>query len=371
MGLKKYINNSKISNKLAALAACIILTFLIVASISMNVIIKNVLGDYINQEVKNSSDVLAQNIELMKKKSLTITEWFVSSPELLTAVKTGNRNAAVKFGQLSIKSIGFDFMVITDTEGKVFARTLIPGKYGDSIANQIGFKKAVKGESIVGTEEGSLIKFAVRAYAPIKDGNKIIGTISLGYILSTNDFPDEQKRLLGSDITVFLNDERIATSLIKDGKRLTGTKMEHKAILDAVLKQGKNYYGNATILGKLYHTAYLPLRDVNNNISGMLFLGKDAGVINNLIFKFFIYQNSILIVVGIFFMIVFYSSIKTILIKRLDLVTVRLKDIAEGEGDLTATLDEGYHDEIGQLSQNFNKFVKKIKIINLCQPMKI
>ena len=91
------------------------------------------------------------------------------------------------------------------------------------------------------------------------------------------------------------------------------------------------------------------------------FIGKDAGVISNLIFKLFIYQNSILIAVGLLFMIIFYSFIKTILIKRLDLVTARLKDIAEGEGDLTAILDEGTHDEIGQLSKNFNKFVKKIR----------
>ena len=271
MGLKQYINNSKISSKLAALAVCIILTFLIVASVSMNVIIKNVLGNYINQEVIKDSEVLSQNVELMKKKSLMITEWFVSSQRLINAFKTGNRIEAIEIGQLAMRSIGFDYMVLTDNRGIVFARAHSPEKYGDDISNQFGFKKAVMGERTVGIEEGAVVKFSIRAFAPVKDGDRIIGTVSLGYILSNNDFPDEQKRLLGSDITVFFKDERISTTLIKDGKRLTGTKMEHKDILDTVLKQGKNYYGNATILGNLYHTAYLPLRDVNNNISGMLF----------------------------------------------------------------------------------------------------
>ncbi len=361
MGLKKYINNSKISTKLAALAVGIIITFLIVVSVSMMVTIKGVLGNYINEEVKDKSEVLAENVEIMKQKSLAATEWFSSSARLISAYKSGNREAAIETGKLAMKSMGFDYMVITDRQGKVFCRAHSPEKFGDNIANQVGIQKAINGERSVGIEQGEVVKFSIRAGAPIKEGNNIIGVVSLGYVLSNNAFPDEQKRLLGCDITVFFNDERIATSLMQDGKRLTGTKMEHPVILDTVLKQGKNYYGNATIQKKLFHTAYLPLKDVNNKISGMLFIGKDAGVINNLIYKLFIYQNSILVVLGIFFILLFYSVIKKILITRLNKVTARLKDIAEGEGDLTVTLEIGSNDELGELSGNFNKFVKKIR----------
>lgn len=361
MLLKKYINNLRISTKLAALAVFIIMTFLIVASISMNITIKKVLGSYINDEVKLKSEVLIYNVESMQKRALAATEWFTSSPRLVSTLKSDRKQDAIDLCKLSTQSIGFDFMVITDRSGNVFASAHSPEKYGDNIADLPGFKKAVKGETSVGIEEGSLIKFSIRSFAPIRDGGIIIGTVSIGYFLSENDFPDQQKKILQSDITVFFKDVRVSTTLIKDGKRLTGTKMEHKEILDTVLKNGKNYYGNATIQGRLYHTAYLPLRDIQNNIAGMLFIGKDAGVIGNLIFKLFIYQNSILIIVGLLFMILFYTFIKNILIIRLNLVTNGLKEIAEGDGDLTATLEELYHDEIGQLARNFNKFVKKIR----------
>ena len=361
MCLKNYINNSKISTKLSVLAVGIILTFLVIASLSMIIVIKNVLGNYINSEVKDKSEVLAENIEQMKQKSYSAAEWFGSSARLISAFKSGDRAAAIETGKLAMKSMGFDYMLITDNEGKVFMRAHSPEKFGDSVASQVGIQKALKGERNVSIEEGEVVKFSIRAGVPIKDGNKIIGAVSLGYILSNNAFPDEQKRLLGCDITVFFKDERIATSLVLDGKRLTGTKMEHPVILDTVLKQGKNYYGNATILKRLFHTAYLPIKDANNNISGMLFIGKDAGVIGNLIFKLFFYQNITLVIMSVFLIMLFYSFIKRILTKRLNLVTARLKDIAEGEGDLTVTLDAGSRDELGELSLNFNKFVKKIR----------
>jgi methyl-accepting chemotaxis protein len=327
----------------------------------MMIVIRKVLGNYINDEVKVKSEVLAQNVEIMKKKSLAGAEWFGSSARLITAFKSGNRAAAMTTGQLAAKSMGFDFLAITDNEGNVFLRTDSPDKYGYNVSNQNGVKKALKGVQSFGIEKGEAIKFSIRATVPLRDGNRVIGTVSAGYILDSNNFPDEQKRILGCDVTVFFNDERLSTSLIYDGKRLTGTKLEHAEIIETVLKQGKNYYGNATILKKLYHTAYLPLKDENNNISGILFIGKDAGVIGNLIFKLFFYQNVTLAILGIVFITLFYSFIKRILIKRLNIVTARLKDIAEGEGDLTVSLEAEYNDELGALAQNFNKFVEKIR----------
>lgn len=361
MRLLKFLSDSKISTKLSALAIFVIITFLIVSSVSMMIVIKTVLGNYINEEVKVKSEVLATNIEQMKEKSLHTAEWFSSSARLINAFKSGNRKAAIETGQLAMRSLGFDYLVITDIKGNVFIRAHSPEKSGDSIAGQVVIQKALKGETSVGIEQGEVVKFSIRAGAPLKDGNNIIGAVTLGYILSSNSFPDEQKRLLGCDITIFHNDERIATSLIYDGKRLTGTKMEHPDILNTVLKQGKNYYGNATILKRLYHTAYLPIIDVNDKISGMLFIGKDAGVIGNLIFKLFLYQNVTLSILGVIFILLFYSFIKKILIRRLNNVTARLKDIAEGEGDLTVSLNAGDKDELGELAVNFNKFVRKIR----------
>lgn len=138
MGLIKKMNNFKISTKLSMLAIAVILIFLIVVSSSMIIIIKTVLGDYINDEIKIKSDVLAQNVEIMKQKSLAATEWFSSSPRLIKAIKSGNRQAAIDTGKLAMRSMGFDYMLVTDNAGNVFFRAHSPEKYGDNIAKQVG-----------------------------------------------------------------------------------------------------------------------------------------------------------------------------------------------------------------------------------------
>ena len=49
------------------------------------------------------------------------------------------------------------------------------------------------------------------------------------------------------------------------------------------------------------------------------------------------------------------------ILRPLNILQARLKDIAEGEGDLTVKLDESAKDELGEVSRSFNKFVAKIR----------
>ena len=48
------------------------------------------------------------------------------------------------------------------------------------------------------------------------------------------------------------------------------------------------------------------------------------------------------------------------IIKPINNAADSLKDIAEGEGDLTTRLDVSTRDEVGQLSESFNKFIEKL-----------
>ncbi len=49
------------------------------------------------------------------------------------------------------------------------------------------------------------------------------------------------------------------------------------------------------------------------------------------------------------------------IIKPINRAVVGLKDISEGEGDLTTRLPVTTQDEVGQLSKNFNKFIEKLQ----------
>ena len=84
-----------------------------------------------------------------------------------------------------------------------------------------------------------------------KEGN-IIGAISLGYVLSNNEFVNQQKKLFNCDSTIFFGNERIATTIVDGtGKSIVGSKLDNTMITDTVLKNGKQYQGEAIIQNSL------------------------------------------------------------------------------------------------------------------------
>ena len=54
--------------------------------------------------------------------------------------------------------------------------------------------------------------------------------------------------------------------------------------------------------------------------------------------------------------------ISKVIASSLRLFTERLKDISEGEGDLTKKIDITSKDEIGTMAAYFNKFVRKSRM---------
>ncbi|MCD8492382.1 MAG: HAMP domain-containing protein [Geovibrio sp.] len=50
-----------------------------------------------------------------------------------------------------------------------------------------------------------------------------------------------------------------------------------------------------------------------------------------------------------------------VLTKSLGQTADMLKDISEGEGDLTVAIKVSQKDEVGQVAENFNRFIDKLK----------
>jgi methyl-accepting chemotaxis protein len=142
-------------------------------------------------------------------------------------------------------------------------------------------KKSLAGEASTGIEEGTVVKFSLRAGAPVKIGDKVVGSVSTGVDLTTADHAvvEEVKKMYGVECTLFQGDTRATTTLMKDGQRAIGTKMDNPKVLDTVLAKGQRYLAVNKILGKEYNTAYWPLKDASGKVIGMLFIGQDRSVV--------------------------------------------------------------------------------------------
>jgi Cache 3/Cache 2 fusion domain len=92
------------------------------------------------------------------------------------------------------------------------------------------------------------------------------------------DVVDEVVKEHGGTATLFVKagDEyvRVATNVKKDdGSRAIGTILDPNGPVIAVINKGDAYWGDATILGKPYVTAYDPIRDAASKVIGIYYVG--------------------------------------------------------------------------------------------------
>lgn len=352
-----------ISGKVSLVVTIVMVLFIaaIFWAISFNV--DKAVSENVASEVKARAEVLNNDIEELKQKALNATEWFENSSRIANAVENQDRDQAIELGKLALKSFGLDYLVITDTAGNVFIRAHEPEKYGDSISSQVNIQKALQGEKSVGIEEGSVVKYSVRAGTPLRDSNgNIIGAVSLGYVLSNSEYVDRLKNTFNCDITIFSGDERIATTIRdKSGNFITGTKLDNKEILNTTLKDGKPYYGKVQIAGKKYYGAYLPIFDVTGTSTGMLFLGEQYTIASQLKQKLVASLGSLLSLLGILMAFCMILIIRFLITKKIKVMSSMMKEIAEGRGDLTQRMTISSKDEIGEMSHYFNSFMESIQ----------
>jgi methyl-accepting chemotaxis protein len=219
----------------------------------------------------NLDDIL----DKVKKNAVS----FSTRPDLVKAVVEKDTEHLQQIGKTLLANNGLEVVTIAGADGKVIARGHSE-KIGDSVASQINVKKALAGESTTGIEEGTAVKFSIRAGAPIKSDGRIVGTITAGIDLSATDaFVDGIKERFHVECTIFQNDERISTTLKNNGKRLIGTKMDNPDVIETVLRKGQKFLKRNSIMGKNYNTAYWPIVGPDNKISGMIFIGSDRAII--------------------------------------------------------------------------------------------
>ncbi|RYD04315.1 hypothetical protein N752_15845 [Desulforamulus aquiferis] len=65
---------------------------------------------------------------------------------------------------------------------------------------------------------------------------------------------DNIGKLTGDTCTIFLNDTRITTNVVRDGQRAVGTQASPQ-VIETVLKNKQPYYGEAVVVGVKYETA--------------------------------------------------------------------------------------------------------------------
>ena len=103
----------------------------------------------------------------------------------------------------------------------------------------------------------------------------LVGYVLAGFPLD-NAFVDSLKKITGLDVSIFDKDAVVASTItgIDERSRISGTKLSNEDVSLAVLKNGNPLTIRADIVTKPYISSYFPLRNIDNNVVGMVSIAK-------------------------------------------------------------------------------------------------
>jgi len=346
--------------KMKILIPMVLLTILVAAAI----LVSNVLqfSNYVNATTKDSVDLassVAEDELEMKKAEAEVTSLSIAENVLiLEAIKNKDRDALISISEMMMVGTNMDFCTIADASGVAIARPHAPEKYGDDITAMPSVKSALSGKALATIEPGATVRMSVCAGTPISnDEGKILGVVVVGFRLDTDRFVDSIKSILGCEVTFFLGDERISTTVLKDdGTRAVGTKAAEN--VSKTVLAGDTYSGMAKILNHNALTKYIPIADTDGKILGMLFVGHFMTEAQNTIWSFIkVGLLIILVVLAVSIFIIMFITGR--IVAPIKIMVKEANALAVGDTEINVDVDT--KDEMRELANAFNEIIKSMR----------
>ncbi|MES0361758.1 MAG: cache domain-containing protein [Anaerolineales bacterium] len=323
---------------------------------------------------------------------------------LRDALLSGNLDAANHELWRIKNQEGLDILTLTDAAGNVILRTSYIDNVGDNQSHDELIKAVMEDrEPIASTilvsredlyEESPLLaqnahfKFIetprarprdeieetdgmmLKAASPVFDSqNNLIGILYGGTLLNRNfeivdkvkDTVFEKVKYKSKDIgtaTIFQDDVRISTNVKNDnGTRALGTRVTQE-VYDRVVNEGEPWIGRAYVVNDWYITAYEPIKDVTDQIIGILYVGILEEKYNDIRQQTILTFVAINIAGALVSLIVSYFIAQRILVPIFMLVSASK---AVTGGDLNAKVEINTNDELEDLADSFNAMAQALK----------
>ncbi|MCX7920293.1 MAG: cache domain-containing protein, partial [bacterium] len=288
------------------------------------------------------------------------------------------------------KKIGIDYLYLVPREKKDTVKS--------EIAQRAFLGKGIGGTRIIGTEEllslgediyqrtlieiretpkakPSHIKLLNQAMAieyasPLFDKSGRMSKVIYGGKIINRDFAlidrihdavFEKTHYKGKPIgtvTIFQNDVRIATNVLdSQGNRAIGTRVSH-TVYEQVIEKGEMWLDRAFVVTDWYLTAYEPIRDINGNIIGILYVGLLEQIFRDIIRNVFIIFLIIIICAAVIAEILSHLLASSISQQLTDM-SIATKRIANGDLSIRVQTN-GSVKELNSVARDFNEMTEKL-----------
>lgn len=342
-------------------AAMVILSSVTICAISV-LTYKSHFAEEIDESVQTAGtggEILLTNWEdTLKAEAKTIA----GLNRTTNGLATDNIEVLQGVVQGQVGSMDADYLLIADRDGNVVAGTV---GVGGSVSDIEAFQSVKDGESIsYSWIEKEWMSWGLAYAAPVRYQGEFVGAVLSAYDFVKEDFVNLVKAAHGTECTVFRGDLRVSTTLRDTkGNPMTGTRIDNKQVLGEVLGKGEKIRLSNMIGGKHYRSVYIPHKNPNGQIVGMLFMAKNQHVITSAT------QQTLQLVIPSLVVMLIIISILTTIVVRIAIVkpvlSVRdsLVKISSGDADLTQRIDSKSKDEVGEVVGGFNAFMERLQSI--------
>lgn len=273
----------RIREELILIFTSMALLISIVVTLAFSVILVNRIEE--ETKINLSTDVRVMELALVRyqEEAFAKAKFLAGREDLAEAISENNfvkmEDLAGKY--LSSEKLGF--LTLIDINGDVILRAHSLTQKDDSqlsdpmVASALNDKNAVRIGSV--SPEG----FSVRAVSPVSYGKKSVGVVLVGFPLD-NVFVDNLKRITGLEMSIFYKDIVVATTILNpDGRtRSVGIKETNQEVLDTVFNRGEEMSARVFFLSRPFLASYLPLKDDDGKVLGVLSSAKPQQAIQDL-----------------------------------------------------------------------------------------
>lgn len=275
----KYLTR-RFMSQLFIIFTSVTLTIFLLTTVSFTFLLVNNVQKSSLDNLGTAASVLNYAIGSKQSETLADIESVAENPNVVSAVIAKDHNSLNSLTSSYLHDKKQSSLIITSAFGQVLLRADNPNRWGDSISSDTSIRRALIGQSVAGvsSQDGVLAPLIyIKAVVPIRDStnNQIVGAVE-GSLVLDNAFVDGIKQATGLDSSIYAGNVSSATTFTDpDGMtRWIGVKQTDSVVQTTVLKRGQTFKGALGIQNRQYLAVYEPLKDINNNIIGMLFIGQ-------------------------------------------------------------------------------------------------
>lgn len=334
------------------------------------------LADISKGQVTAVAADLANLADGILREEIKLAEVFAFDPEVLSvaaavhkdgqegqgeAIKKLFNNLGKKFAPLGSAYQG---IFVSDAKGNLYTGVLEGGKEykGSNVGDRVYFKtaqssgKTTIGEIVLSKTTNKLISVIC---VPLKaETQEFVG--ALGLVLKVEMLTDlVSGRKIGTTGYGFMSDNKGIILAHPDPKNILTLDITKLAGMEAIVKRmlaGEKGVEEYVFKGVDKIAGFAPLTVVDWRIAVTQNAEEFLQAANS------IRTSSLIVaVVALVLSAAALAFSAGLIVKPLNRAIVSLKDIAQGEGDLTRRLDATSKDEIGELGQWFNTFITKLQ----------